>query len=77
LNFDDFNQAFSGFDEVRVLDTEENRTVVSRYSLRNLLLVTKDKFLSNLSSFEFRVLHFAIYWRKYKDLSYLMDFVGT
>jgi hypothetical protein len=77
LQVDDFNQAFSGFDEVRVLDTEENRTVVSRYSLRNLLLVTKDKFLSNLSSFEFRVLHFAIYWRKYKDLSYLMDFVGT
>src|SRR3989344_644171 len=77
LQINDFNQAFSGFDEVRILDTEENRTVVSRYSLRNLLFVKKDKFLSDLSRFEFKILHFAVYWRKYKDLNHLMDFVGT
>jgi UDP-N-acetylmuramoylalanine-D-glutamate ligase len=77
LQVDDFSQVFSTFSEVRVLDTEENRTIISKYSLRNIIFVTKDDFLSGLSKFEFKVLHFGTYFRKYKDLSFLMQFIAV
>ncbi len=77
LQVDDFNQVFSKFDEVRVLDTEKNRTVVSRHSFRNIIFTQKNDFLSDLSKFEFKVLHFAIYFRKHKDLSFLNEFIAA
>lgn len=77
LQVDDFAQVFSMFTEVRVLDTKENRTIVSRYSLRNIIFVKKDDFLLDLSRFEFKVLHFGTYFRKHKDLSFLIDFITT
>jgi hypothetical protein len=77
LQVDDFNQVFSKFDEVRVLDTEENRTIVSRYYFRNIIFAKKNDFLSNFSKFEFKILHFAIYFRKNRDLSFLMNFIAT
>lgn len=77
LQVDDLVRVFSMFTEVRVLDTEENRTVVSRYSLRNIIFVTKDDFLSGFLRFEFKVLHFGTYFRKHSDLGFLMDFVAT
>ena len=36
LQVDDFNQAFSSFDEVRILDTNENMEIVSKYSLQRV-----------------------------------------
>lgn len=77
LQVDDFNQIFSKFDEVRVLDTEENRTIVSIYSFGNIVFAKKKYFLSDLSKFEFKILHFAIYFRKHKGMSFLMDFIAT
>jgi hypothetical protein len=77
LQVDDFNQVFSKFEEVRVLDTEENRMIVSRYSFRNITFSNKNDFLSDISRFEFKILHFAIYFRKHKDLGFLMNFITT
>lgn len=76
LQIEDLTQIFSRFTEVRVLDSDENRILVSKYSLRNLLFAKKEDFSSRLSKFEFRVLHFGTYFRKYKDLSFLTQFFG-
>ena len=77
LQVDDFARVFSMFTEVRVFDTEENRTIISRYSLRNIIFVKKDSFLSDLSRFEFKVLHFGTYFRKHKNLSFLLNSIAT
>jgi len=77
LQIDDFNQAFSSFNEVRVLDTTENREIVSKYSLKNILFFTKSKFLKNISNYQFKVFHFGTYYRKHKDLQYLFNFLST
>lgn len=75
LQTDDLNQAFCRFTEVRILDSEENRTIVSKYSLKNLTFVEKADFLLNLSGFEFKVLHFGTYFRKHKHISSLMQYI--
>ena len=73
----DFSSVFAKFDEVRVLESEENRTVVSKYSLKNLLFVRKDRFFSGISDYQFKVLHFGIYFRKHKDLGFLKNFMDS
>ena len=72
---DDVTNVLSRFDEVRILNTRENRAIVSKYGWKNLWIVSKRNFLVNLSDFEFKVLHFGIYFRKHKDLSYLINFL--
>lgn len=75
LQAEDFARVFATFSETRVLDTEENREIVSRYSW-NVVMVTKDDFLYEFSKFEFRVLHFGIYFRKHKDLEFINQFLA-
>lgn len=77
LQTDDFNQTFSSFTEVRVLDTDENRHVISKYSLKNILFSPKKKFFDNLSHYQFKVLHFGTYHRKHRSLQYLLDFLSA
>lgn len=77
LQTDDFNQTFSSFTEVRVLDTNENRYVVSRYSFKNILFFPKNKFFENLNHYQFKILHFGTYYRKHRNLQYLVDFLST
>lgn len=77
LQIDDFNQAFSSFTEVRVLDTNENRDVISKYSLKNILCFSKNKFFEDFNHYQFKVLHFGTYYRKHKDLQYLLDFLSA
>ena len=77
LQQDDFNRVFSAFTVVRVLDTEENRAIASRYSLKHLIFTTKKEFCSGLNKFEFKILHFATYLRKHADLSFLKSFIAT
>lgn len=77
LQIDDFNQIFSSFTEVRVLDTNENRDVISKYSLKNILFFPKNKFFENLNHYQFKVLHFGTYYRKHKDSQYFLDFLST
>ena len=77
LQVEDFARVFSRFTEVRVLDIEENGTVVSKYSLRGVIFVEKDRFFSDLSRFQFKVLHFGTYFRKHGNLDFLMDFIAT
>lgn len=77
LQTDDFNQTFSSFDEVRILDTCENRDVVSKYSFENILFSSKKNLFENLNCYQFKVLHFGTYYRKHRDLEYLLDFLST
>ena len=77
LQIDDFNQTFSSFTEVRVLDTNENRDVISKYSLKNILCFSKNKFFEDFNHYQFKVLHFGTYYRKHKDLQYLLDFLSA
>ena len=77
LQVDDFNQAFSFFNEVRILDTNENRDIVSKYSFKNIFFFTKSKFLKNISNYQFKVFHFGTYYRKHKDLQYLFNFLSA
>ena len=74
LQVDDFAQVFSKFSKVRILDTEENRMIVLRYSWKNITFAKKEDFLHGISRFEFKVLHFGTYFRKHKDLSFLLRF---
>jgi hypothetical protein len=75
LQAEDFARVFATFSETRVLDTEENREIVSRYSW-DVVMVTKDNLLYEFSKFEFKVLHFGIYFRKYKDLEFINQFLA-
>lgn len=77
LQIDDFNQTFSSFTEVRILDTNENRDAVSRYSFKNILFFPRNKFFENLNRYRFKVLHFGIYHRKHKDLQCLLNFLSA
>lgn len=77
LQIEDLSDAFSKFNEVRILDTEENRNLLSKYSLKNFYLVPRDKFFLSISDYEFRVFHFGTYFRKHKDLNYLKTFLNT
>lgn len=77
LQTEDFNQTFSSFTEVRVLDTNENRDVISKYSLKNILFSPKNKLFENLNYYQFKILHFGTYYRKHRDLQCLVDFLST
>lgn len=77
LQIDDFNQTFSSFTEVRVLDTRENRYIASKYSLKKILFLPKKKLFENLKRYQFKVVHFGTYHRKHPDLQYLLDFLST
>lgn len=77
LQIDDFNQTFSSFTEVRVLDTNENRDAVSKYFFKNILFRPKNKFFEKLTDYQFKVLHFGIYHRKHKDLQCLLNFLSA
>jgi hypothetical protein len=74
LQVDDFAQVFLKFSKVRILDTEENRMIILRYSWKNVTFAKKEDFLHGISRFEFKVLHFGTYFRKHKDLSFLLRF---
>jgi UDP-N-acetylmuramyl pentapeptide synthase len=74
LQVDDFARVFAKFSNVRILDTEENRMIVSRYSWKKVTFTKKADFFYGLSRFEFKVLHFGTYFRKHKDLSFLVQF---
>ena len=72
LQADYFAEVFGTFDEVRVLDEVENRDAVARYGIANCSLTSKEHFLSGLSDFEFKVLHFGGYFRKHSTLDHLL-----
>ena len=74
---DDMAEIFSRFTETRILDTEENRAMVSKYGWKNLQFVSKEDLLAGMRDFEFKVLHFGIYFRKHIDLIYLKQFLNT
>lgn len=74
---DDMTEVFSRFTEIRILDTEENRVMILEYGWKNLQFVSKEDFLTNIRDFEFKVLHFGIYFRKHVDLIYLIQFLNT
>lgn len=73
----DFSSIFSKFNAVRVLDNKENKAIISQYSFKNLSLTKKEMFFHGLSDFEFKIFHFGTYFRKYKDLDYLMTFINS
>lgn len=77
IQVEDFSLIFSKFNEVRVLDKEENKAIVSQYSFKNLSLVQKKMFFNGLSDFDFKIFHFGTYFRKHKDLSHLMTFINS
>lgn len=77
IQVEDFSSIFSKFNEVRVLDNETNRAIVSQYSFKNLSLVQKRMFLHGLSDFDFKVFHFGTYFRKHRDLGHLMTFINS
>lgn len=77
IQVEDFSSIFSKFNEVRVLDNEENKSIVSQYSFKNLSLTKKKMFFYGLSGFEFKILHFGTYFRKHKDLGHLMTFINS
>lgn len=77
LQADDLSEVFGRFSEMRVLDNQVNQEALSRYRIRNYSLVSKEQFLYDVSRFEFRVIHFGTYFRRYKDLDYLASFIGV
>jgi len=77
LQAEDLSGVFGQFSEVRVLDSQVNQEALSRYRIRNCSLVSKEQFLHGVSSFEFKVIHFGIYFRRYKDLGHLTTFLGA
>jgi UDP-N-acetylmuramyl pentapeptide synthase len=77
LQIDYFSEVFGRFNEVRILDIEENRLMLSRYGFRNCNLVPREQFLDNMSNFDFRVLHFGTYFRRHKDMGHLFVLIGA
>lgn len=77
LQVEDLSEVFSRFSEVRVLDNEVNQEAFSRYRIRNYSLVPREQFLSGVSRFEFKVIHFGTYFRRYKDLDHLLTFISA
>ena len=77
LQIEDFSRVFGLFSEVRVLDNQVNQEVLSHYRIRNCLLVPREQLLYGVSSFDFKVIHFGTYFRKYKDLDPLLASTGA
>jgi len=77
LQVEDLSEMFGRFSEVRVLNNEVNQEAFSRYRIRNYLLVPREQFLYGVSRFEFKVIHFGTYFRKYKDLDRLLTFISA
>lgn len=59
-----------GFDDVRFLDTERNRSVAERREMR---LTPLSEWLEGIEEYDFVVLHSGGYWRGHKDLAGLED----
>jgi hypothetical protein len=59
-----------GFDEVRFLDTEENRAVAERRGMR---LASRQEWREGIEEYEFVVLHSGGYWRDHQDLGALRE----
>jgi hypothetical protein len=57
-----------GFDEVRFLDTEENRPVAERRGMR---LTSRKQWSEGIAEYEYVVLHSGGYWRDHQDLGAL------
>lgn len=77
LQANDLSGVFGRFSEVRVLDNHKNQEALSCYRIRNCPLVPREQFLYGVSSFEFKVIHFGIYFRRYKDLGHLHTLLGV
>jgi len=77
LQVEDFSKVFDQFNEVRILDSHANREVLSHYRIRNCSLVSREQFLYEVSRFEFKVIHFGIYFRRYKGLGHLLTSIGV
>ena len=77
LQVEDLSLIFSQFSKVRVLDNQVNQEMLSRYHIKNCLLVPREQFLYGVSRFEFKVIHFGTYFRRYKDLDRLSTFLGA
>lgn len=77
LQVEDLGEVFGRFSEVRVLDSPENQEVLSRYHMRNCFLVPKEQFLHGVSRFEFKVIHFGTYFRRYRGLDQLFSSTGA
>lgn len=77
LQAEDLSGVFDQFSAVRVLDSQVNQEVLSRYRIRNCSLVSKEQFLHGVSSFEFKVIHFGTYFRRHKDWDHLPTFLGA
>jgi hypothetical protein len=77
LQTEDFSLVFGLFSEVRILDNQVNQEVLSRYRIRNYLLVPREHLFYSISSFEFKVIHFGTYFRKYKNLNHLFISTGA
>jgi hypothetical protein len=59
-----------GFDDVRFLDTDENRAVAERRGMR---LTSRKEWREGLEKYEYVVLHSGGYWRDHQDLRALQD----
>ena len=77
LQIDGLMQALSSFTEVRFLDTPENREIVSRCSFEKVSFSLQYELFAGLEYFEFRVFHFAMYYRLHKDMQHLVDFIRS
>jgi hypothetical protein len=59
-----------GFDDVRFLDTEENRAVAERRGMR---LSSRKEWSEGIEKYAFVVLHSGGYWRDHQDLGALQE----
>jgi len=73
LQIEDFNQSFSLFNQTRILDSKQNREVIKKYNIKNFIFCHRKDFLTNINDYEFKVLHFGTYFRKYKNLDFLKE----
>ncbi len=77
LQVDDLSRVFSRLDEVRILDTEENRDVMSTYGFANCTLVTKENFLKNIDAYKLKILHWGAYFRRHEGLEDLFASINS
>ena len=74
IQIDDFNVVFRSFSEVRILNSLKNNEVIEKFCFQQVNLVDQKSLFLDQSSFDFKVIHYGTYFRKYDNLTELQTY---
>lgn len=75
LQINDFNKVFDSFSEVRILDTPSNQFIIDKFGFKGLLISNKKDLFIEAQFFDFRVVHYGTYFRRFSDLTELESLI--